>query len=154
MIYSETGYKNTNGFQGYKTFDIWIFDEKGPKFAKIKLRVWCVQDVDDKDTGAGDSSKEKGEFITLKVVGQDSSEVHFKVKMSTSMRKLKKHYSERQVGISNSCVLCPKSAWKNHNLCTVTDSLKIWFLKWFFTDHPHFRHFKHIYIHLCCRVYQ
>ncbi|ELT95619.1 hypothetical protein CAPTEDRAFT_107226, partial [Capitella teleta] len=41
-------------------------------------------------------NKEKGEFITLKVVGQDSSEVHFKVKMSTSMRKLKKHYSERQ----------------------------------------------------------
>ena len=47
------------------------------------------------DSGAGDG-KDKGEFITLKVVGQDSSEVHFKVKMSTSMRKLKKHYSERQ----------------------------------------------------------
>lgn len=48
------------------------------------------------DAGEAGDDKGKGEFITLKVVGQDSSEVHFKVKMTTSMRKLKKHYSERQ----------------------------------------------------------
>ena len=29
---------------------------------------------------------------------QDNSEVHFKVKMTTSMAKLKKCYSDRQVG--------------------------------------------------------
>ncbi|XP_069111336.1 small ubiquitin-related modifier-like [Argopecten irradians] len=36
------------------------------------------------------------EYIQLKVVGQDSSEIHFKVKMKTSMAKVKKSYSERQ----------------------------------------------------------
>jgi len=48
--------------------------------------------------GKEDSGKDsgKGEFIKLKVVGQDNSEVHFKVKMSTQMGKLKKCYSERQ----------------------------------------------------------
>ena len=32
------------------------------------------------------------------VVGQDSNEIHFRVKMSTQMGKLKKSYSER-VGV-------------------------------------------------------
>ena len=36
------------------------------------------------------------EYIKLKVVGQENSEVHFKVKSSTNMGKLKKSYSERQ----------------------------------------------------------
>ena len=36
------------------------------------------------------------EYIKLKVVGQDNSEVHFKVKFTTNMGKLKKSYSERQ----------------------------------------------------------
>ena len=36
------------------------------------------------------------EYIKLKVVGQDNSEVHFKVKLTTSMAKLKKSYSDRQ----------------------------------------------------------
>lgn len=36
------------------------------------------------------------EYIKLKVVGQDNSEVHFKVKLSTNMGKLKKSYSDRQ----------------------------------------------------------
>jgi len=31
----------------------------------------------------------------LKVVGQDGNEIHFRVKMSTQMGKLKKSYSER-----------------------------------------------------------
>ena len=38
------------------------------------------------------------EYIKLKVVGQDSSEIHFRVKMTTQMGKLKKSYSER-VGV-------------------------------------------------------
>ncbi|CAF0966038.1 unnamed protein product [Rotaria sp. Silwood1] len=39
------------------------------------------------------------EYIKLRVVGQDNSEVHFKVKMTTNMGKLKKSYAERQ-GVS------------------------------------------------------
>jgi len=51
----------------------------------------------------GDQSKQDGgdgssEYIKLKVVGQDSNEIHFRVKMSTQMGKLKKSYSER-VGV-------------------------------------------------------
>ena len=38
------------------------------------------------------------EFIKLKVVGQDSNEIHFRVKQKTQMGKLKKSYSER-VGV-------------------------------------------------------
>ena len=39
------------------------------------------------------------EYIKLKVVGQDNSEVHFKVKYTTNLGKLKKSYSDRQ-GVS------------------------------------------------------
>ena len=35
------------------------------------------------------------EYIKLKVVGQDSNEIHFRVKMTAQMGKLKKSYSER-----------------------------------------------------------
>ena len=38
------------------------------------------------------------EHIKLKVVGQDSNEIHFRVKQTTQMGKLKKSYSER-VGV-------------------------------------------------------
>jgi len=52
---------------------------------------------DDATDGAEGGKKDKGEeYIKLKVVGQDHSEVYFKVKMTTSMAKLKKHYAERQ----------------------------------------------------------
>jgi len=44
--------------------------------------------------GGGD--KASSEYIRLKVVGQDNSEIHFKVKFTTPMGKLKKSYSERQ----------------------------------------------------------
>ena len=39
------------------------------------------------------------EYIKLKVVGQDSNEIHFRVKFSTNMGKLKKSYAER-VGVA------------------------------------------------------
>jgi small ubiquitin-related modifier len=45
----------------------------------------------------GDAAGET-EYIKLKVVGQDSNEIHFWVKMTTQMGKLKKSYSER-VGV-------------------------------------------------------
>ena len=35
------------------------------------------------------------EYITLKVVGDDENEIHFQVKTTTLLGKLKKHYSER-----------------------------------------------------------
>ena len=38
------------------------------------------------------------EYIKLKVVGQDSNEIRFRVKQTTQMGKLKKAYSER-VGV-------------------------------------------------------
>ena len=38
------------------------------------------------------------EYIKLKVVGQDSNKIHFRVKQTTQMGKLKKSYSER-VGV-------------------------------------------------------
>ena len=45
-------------------------------------------------TGGGADEGET-EYIKLKVVGQDSNEIHFRVKMTTAMGKLKKSYSER-----------------------------------------------------------
>ncbi|XP_064238260.1 small ubiquitin-related modifier 5 isoform X2 [Aotus nancymaae] len=40
--------------------------------------------------------KIKNEDIKLKVFGQDSSEIHFKVKMTTPLKKLKEWYCDRQ----------------------------------------------------------
>ena len=46
-----------------------------------------------------DEKKDDGaEYIKLKVVGQDSNEIHLSVKMSANMSKLKKCYAER-VGV-------------------------------------------------------
>ncbi|XP_077611123.1 small ubiquitin-related modifier 1-like [Crocuta crocuta] len=39
--------------------------------------------------------KKEGEYIKLKVIGQDSSEIHFKVKMTTHLKKLKETYGQR-----------------------------------------------------------
>ena len=41
------------------------------------------------------------EYIKLKVVGQDSNEIHFRVKQTTQMGKLKKSYSERVCSLQN-----------------------------------------------------
>ena len=53
-----------------------------------------VIEVYQEQTGGGADEAEK-EYIKLKVVGQDSNEIHFRVKMTTQMGKLKKSYSER-----------------------------------------------------------
>ena len=46
------------------------------------------------------------EYIKLKVVGQDSNEIYFRVKMTTQMDKLKKSHSERVgVPVSSLCFL-------------------------------------------------
>ncbi|CAK7312905.1 Small ubiquitin-related modifier 1 [Vulpes lagopus] len=40
--------------------------------------------------------KKEGKFIKLKVVGQDNSEVHFKLKVTTHLKKLKELYCQRR----------------------------------------------------------
>jgi len=45
--------------------------------------------------GGGGGGAGQSEYIKLKVVGQDSNEVHFRVKFGTTMGKLKKSYAER-----------------------------------------------------------
>merc|ERR1712080_725457 len=49
----------------------------------------------------GDTAETKAEenHINLKVVGADNSEVHFKIKKTTQLKKLKQAYADRQ-GVS------------------------------------------------------
>uniref|UniRef100_A0A8D3CSV0 Rad60/SUMO-like domain-containing protein n=1 Tax=Scophthalmus maximus TaxID=52904 RepID=A0A8D3CSV0_SCOMX len=56
-----------------------------------------------RDQDGGD--KKDGEYIKLKVIGQDSSEIHFKVKMTTHLKKLKESYSQRQLGMEDEDVI-------------------------------------------------
>ncbi|XP_008471879.1 small ubiquitin-related modifier 1 isoform X1 [Diaphorina citri] len=52
------------------------------------------------DNSSKSSSADGGdnvEYIKLKVLSSDSNEIHFRVKMTTPMGKLKKSYSERVV---------------------------------------------------------
>ncbi|XP_065053774.1 small ubiquitin-related modifier 1-like [Rhopilema esculentum] len=53
----------------------------------------------------GDSNEVKpdAEHINLKVVGGDNSEVHFKIKRTTQLKKLKTAYCDRQ-GIPHNSV--------------------------------------------------
>ncbi|XP_014674276.1 PREDICTED: small ubiquitin-related modifier 1-like [Priapulus caudatus] len=51
-----------------------------------------MSDQESKQDGGGDQGSE---YIKLKVIGQDQGEIHFKVKMTTNLGKLKKSYSER-----------------------------------------------------------
>eukprot|EP00048_Salpingoeca_helianthica_P015228 m.225703 g.225703 ORF g.225703 m.225703 type:complete len:104 (+) comp16764_c0_seq1:48-359(+) len=52
----------------------------------------------DPDAPAGATT----EYINLKVTGQDNSEVHFKIKKTTTMRKLIEAYCSRQGVAANS----------------------------------------------------
>jgi len=45
--------------------------------------------------GGNNTQADSGDYIKLKVVGQDSNEIHFRVKFTTQMGKLKKSYAER-----------------------------------------------------------
>ncbi|XP_077600593.1 small ubiquitin-related modifier 1 [Stigmatopora nigra] len=55
-----------------------------------------MSDTDTKPSSQDSGDKKDGEYIKLKVIGQDSSEIHFKVKMTTQLKKLKDSYSYRQ----------------------------------------------------------
>uniref|UniRef100_A0A9J7ZNZ4 Small ubiquitin-related modifier n=1 Tax=Cyprinus carpio carpio TaxID=630221 RepID=A0A9J7ZNZ4_CYPCA len=54
-----------------------------------------MSDTETKPSSDGGEKKD-GEYIKLKVIGQDNSEIHFKVKMTTHLKKLKESYSQRQ----------------------------------------------------------
>ncbi|KAI6220607.1 Small ubiquitin-related modifier [Aphelenchoides fujianensis] len=55
----------------------------------------AVGDQNATSSGGDDLTTGQGAYIKLKVVGQDANEVHFRVKYSTIMGKLKKSYAER-----------------------------------------------------------
>ena len=69
-----------------------INDEETPK--SLEMEQDDVIEVYQEQTGGGADEAET-EYIKLKVVGQDSNEIHFRVKMTTQIGKLKKSYSER-----------------------------------------------------------
>uniref|UniRef100_A0A8C6D1X3 Rad60/SUMO-like domain-containing protein n=1 Tax=Moschus moschiferus TaxID=68415 RepID=A0A8C6D1X3_MOSMO len=48
------------------------------------------------------TSKKEGKYIKLKVTGQESSEIHFQVKMTTRFKKLKESHCQRQGAPENS----------------------------------------------------
>lgn len=55
-----------------------------------------MSDTETKPSSQDGGEKKDGEYIKLKVIGQDNSEIHFKVKMTTHLKKLKESYSQRQ----------------------------------------------------------
>ena len=73
-----------------------INDDETPK--ALEMEQEDVIEVYQEQTGGASENKDETEYIKLKVVGQDSNEIHFRVKMSTQMGKLKKSYAER-VGV-------------------------------------------------------
>ncbi|XP_033623948.1 small ubiquitin-related modifier 1-like [Fukomys damarensis] len=54
-----------------------------------------MSDMEAKASTEDLGDKKEGEYIKLKVIGQDSSETHFKVKMTTHLKKLKESYCQR-----------------------------------------------------------
>merc|ERR1712226_1310500 len=72
-----------------------INDEETPNSLEIE-KYDVIYVYQEENGGAADGGDT--EYIKLKVVGQDSNEIDFCVKMTTQMGKLKKSYSER-VGV-------------------------------------------------------
>merc|ERR1712240_45059 len=76
-----------------------INDDETPK--SLEMEQDDVIEVYQEQTGGGADEAEteyneaETEYVKLKVVGQDSNEIHFIIKMTTQMGKLKKSYSER-----------------------------------------------------------
>uniref|UniRef100_A0A3B3I047 Small ubiquitin like modifier 1 n=1 Tax=Oryzias latipes TaxID=8090 RepID=A0A3B3I047_ORYLA len=64
-----------------------------------------MSDTETKPSNQDGGDKKDGEYIKLKVIGQDSSEIHFKVKMTTHLKKLKESYSQRQLGMEDEDVI-------------------------------------------------
>ncbi|KAI5613674.1 small ubiquitin-related modifier 1 precursor [Silurus asotus] len=64
-----------------------------PRQRSLRTRKRSAAETKPSSDGA---EKKDGEYIKLKVIGQDNSEIHFKVKMTTHLKKLKESYSQRQ----------------------------------------------------------
>ena len=78
-----------------------INDDETPKVLEMEQDD-VIEVYQEQTGGQGEQTESKeAEYIKLKVVGQDSNEIHFRVKMSTNMGKLKKSYAER-VGVQGS----------------------------------------------------
>lgn len=60
----------------------------------IIITITCVSLFQKSSSADGGDNVE---YIKLKVLSSDSNEIHFRVKMTTPMGKLKKSYSERVV---------------------------------------------------------
>ncbi|KAL2302479.1 hypothetical protein Nmel_009908, partial [Mimus melanotis] len=67
-----------------------------PSRACRTTRGRAMSDQEAKPSAEDLGDKKEGEYIKLKVIGQDSSEIHFKVKMTTHLKKLKESYCQRQ----------------------------------------------------------
>uniref|UniRef100_A0A8C4TZL7 Small ubiquitin like modifier 1 n=3 Tax=Telluraves TaxID=3073808 RepID=A0A8C4TZL7_FALTI len=67
-----------------------------PSRACRTQRGRAMSDQEAKPSAEDLGDKKEGEYIKLKVIGQDSSEIHFKVKMTTHLKKLKESYCQRQ----------------------------------------------------------
>ena len=65
-------------------------------FLSIDYRIKSNQNTEMADTA---ETKTDENHINLKVVGADNSEVHFKIKKTTQLKKLKQAYADRQ-GVS------------------------------------------------------
>ncbi|KPP58462.1 small ubiquitin-related modifier 1-like [Scleropages formosus] len=63
---------------------------------QVILTLHTMSDTETKPSSQDTGDKKDGEYIKLKVIGQDNSEIHFKVKMTTHLKKLKESYSQRQ----------------------------------------------------------
>ena len=69
-------------------------------FRVLEMEQDNVIEVYQEQTGGVAEEGDKTlDYIKLKVVGQDSNEIRFRVKFSTNMGKLKKSYAER-VGVA------------------------------------------------------
>jgi small ubiquitin-related modifier len=75
-------------------------DASGDTPSVSENRIVPASESRNENTTDDDATKnEKGDgdsgYIKLKVLGNDSNEIHFRVKMSTQMHKLKRSYSEK-----------------------------------------------------------
>uniref|UniRef100_A0A4W2EQE8 Rad60/SUMO-like domain-containing protein n=1 Tax=Bos indicus x Bos taurus TaxID=30522 RepID=A0A4W2EQE8_BOBOX len=66
------------------------------------------------------TGKKEGEYIKLKVTGQESSEIHFQVKMMTHFKKLKESHCQRQGAPVNSPRRCDLDSCAHDSLSSVS----------------------------------
>ncbi|XP_058575693.1 small ubiquitin-related modifier 1-like [Neofelis nebulosa] len=55
-----------------------------------------MSDQEAKPSAEDLGDEKEGEYIKLQVIGQENSEIHFKVKMTTHLKRLKEAYCQTQ----------------------------------------------------------